>query len=257
MLGNTKPAAKSGPAWLAAGMPCLIKEVLYAPPCPEPVALLFEVALTHHNNSAYDLAIKTYMQGQAKWESLLQDSQADAKMCTDAPTLPHSGQIYIRLAVASVFDSAGADEKALAELQEAQRLWNPHPATDPIQSTIDSMLGCVYVHISQFDLAADHFIRCLELREYTIGPQHVDTGLALNNIGVCLHCMNCTSDALVMYYKAEEIFKKAFRVEHPRTVTVARNIAKAKQSFLKGQRFTLPEGKAMEIKPSIVCKKKY
>ncbi|KAJ9467868.1 Kinesin light chain [Diplonema papillatum] len=239
------------PAWLEAGMPCLIKEVLYAPPCPERVSLLWEVALTHHNTSQYDMSVKTYLDGQLKWEDILaKELEAKGKKMRDeeAPPLPLIGQIFMRLAVAAVFDSAAADEKALAELMQAQRLCNALPATHPIQATIDSMLGVVYFHLSQYDLAADHFLRSLEARETTLGPDHLDTSLSLNNIGCCLHCLGKTADALVIYYKSEEILRKACRVEHPRLVTVMGNLAKAKQSYLKDSVFIPPEPKPMVVR---------
>eukprot|EP01063_Lacrimia_lanifica_P002921 TRINITY_DN11580_c0_g3_i1.p1 TRINITY_DN11580_c0_g3~~TRINITY_DN11580_c0_g3_i1.p1 ORF type:complete len:301 (+),score=121.99 TRINITY_DN11580_c0_g3_i1:76-978(+) len=242
------PPKKDEQAWVAAGMPCLIKEVLYAPPCPEPVSLLWEVALTHQNNGSYDLAIKTYLEGQLVWEHILaQELEAEGKVMPPeyAPPLPIVGQLFLRLAVASVFDSAAVDEKALAELMEAQRICNGLPPTHPIQAMIDSMLGIVYVHLSQFDLAADHFIRALEVRENTLGTDHLDTGLTLNNVGVALHCLDRTSDALVMYYKAEEIFRNGYPVENPRLVAVTQNIGRAKQSYLKASNFKLPDAKPL------------
>eukprot|EP01062_Namystynia_karyoxenos_P033668 TRINITY_DN2474_c0_g2_i1.p1 TRINITY_DN2474_c0_g2~~TRINITY_DN2474_c0_g2_i1.p1 ORF type:complete len:326 (+),score=147.46 TRINITY_DN2474_c0_g2_i1:135-980(+) len=251
---------KEPPSWLSAGMPCLIKEVPYAPPCPEPVALLWEVALVHHNSSNYDLAVRTYLQGMHKWEAILIAEEEKRRKTDDRvpdprrvlPQLPVEAQIFVRLAVGGVFDSAAADERALAELLEAQRLCCDNiPQSHPIQAMVDSMLGTVYAHLCQHDLAADHFLRALEVREHDAEHEHperhVDTGLVLNNIGVCLHCLDRTRDALVMYYRAESIFKQAFRIEHPRLVTVQRNISKAKQFFLKGSEFALPEPREVRV----------
>eukprot|EP01065_Artemidia_motanka_P052717 TRINITY_DN9597_c0_g1_i1.p1 TRINITY_DN9597_c0_g1~~TRINITY_DN9597_c0_g1_i1.p1 ORF type:complete len:301 (+),score=93.52 TRINITY_DN9597_c0_g1_i1:55-903(+) len=248
------------PSWLAGGMPCLIKEVPYAPPCPSPVALLWEVALVHHNSSNYDLAVRTFLAGQHKWESILIAAEEEKRKVDPAlpdprrvlPQLPIEAQIFVRLAVGGVFDSAAADERALAELLEAQRLCcESLHHQHPIQAMVDSMLGTVYAHLCQFDLAADHFLRALEIREndseHPAPERHVDTGLVLNNIGVCLHCLDRTRDALVMYYRAEDIFKAAFRIQHPRLVTVQRNIAKAKQFFLKGATFSLPEPREIRV----------
>ena len=50
------------------GIPCLIRECYYAPPCPKEVATLFEVALTHHNTSNYKAAVETYINAQDLWE---------------------------------------------------------------------------------------------------------------------------------------------------------------------------------------------
>jgi len=259
-LGSGMEPKLEGPSWLSGGMPCLIKEVPYAPPCPEPVALLWEVALVHHNSSNYDLAVRTYLQGAHKWEGQLIAAEDERRKVdpsvpdprVNPPLIPIEARIFVRLAVGGVFESAAADERALAELLEAQRLCceslHHH---HPIQAMVDSMLGTVYAHLCQFDLAADHFLRALEVREndpeHEHPARHVDTGLVLNNIGVCLHCLDRTKDALVMYYRAEEIFNAAFRIQHPRLITVQRNIAKAKQFYLKNAEFQLPANLPVKV----------
>lgn len=63
---------------VVGGVPCLIREVLYAPSCPDPVAQLFEVALVYHNNGALEDAINTYLEAQAVWErSILKSDYTD------------------------------------------------------------------------------------------------------------------------------------------------------------------------------------
>jgi serine/threonine-protein kinase len=150
----------------------------------------------------------------------------------------------LRLAIGSVFESAGRDEQALAECLEAKRIaTNNLLPNHPINATINSAVGTVYAHLSQFDLAADHFLKALDLREQILGPKHVDTGLVLNNIGCCLHCLDRTEDALQMYYRAQEIFALQFALEHPRYVTVRRNIQRSKTCYLKNSQFTVPQHK--------------
>ena len=70
------------------------------------------------------------------------------------------------------------------------------PPDHPVHGTVHSALGTVFVHLAQYDLAADHFLKALDQRERVLGPTHVDTGLVLNNVGVCLHCLDHTADAL-------------------------------------------------------------
>jgi tetratricopeptide (TPR) repeat protein len=63
---------------VVGGVPCLIREVLYAPPCPVPVAQLFEVALVQHNNGALEDAINTFLEAQSLWErSILETDYTD------------------------------------------------------------------------------------------------------------------------------------------------------------------------------------
>eukprot|EP01006_Ploeotia_vitrea_P007107 TRINITY_DN15990_c0_g1_i1.p1 TRINITY_DN15990_c0_g1~~TRINITY_DN15990_c0_g1_i1.p1 ORF type:complete len:270 (+),score=20.32 TRINITY_DN15990_c0_g1_i1:77-886(+) len=229
------------------GIPCLIREIYYAPPCPEEVAALFEVALTHHNTSNYALAVQTYMQAQQKWEIELTGEYQPEHGPTGSP-LPPEAQLFIRLAVGSVFESAGQDDQALAEYMEAKRLTaSLLPADHSINATVNSAIGSVYMHLAQFDLAGDHFLKALDLREQVLGMRHVDTGMVLNNIGVCLHCMDRTADALEMFNKAHEVFRLHFALEHPRLVTVQRNIQKAKNTFLKNSKFVMPPHKPLKV----------
>eukprot|EP01012_Entosiphon_sulcatum_P017668 TRINITY_DN2240_c0_g2_i1.p1 TRINITY_DN2240_c0_g2~~TRINITY_DN2240_c0_g2_i1.p1 ORF type:complete len:267 (-),score=47.56 TRINITY_DN2240_c0_g2_i1:9-809(-) len=230
------------------GIPCLIRETYYAPPCPEEIAATLEVALTHHNAGDYSLAVKTYLQAQQKWEIELNGEYEPIEALSDAPILPTEARLFLRLAIGAVFESAGSDEQALAEYVEARAIAQVElPTTHPINATTHSAIGCVYVHLSQFDLAVDNFLKALDLREQVLGQQHVDTGMVLNNVGVCLHCMDHTADALQMYYKAEEIFELHFALEHPRLVTVRRNIQRAKTSFLKNSQFSSPEFKPYRV----------
>jgi tetratricopeptide (TPR) repeat protein len=63
---------------VVGGVPCLIREVLYAPQCPVPVAQLFEVALVFHNNGALEDSINTFLQAQSAWErAILEQDYTD------------------------------------------------------------------------------------------------------------------------------------------------------------------------------------
>lgn len=53
---------------VVGGVPCLIREVLYAPECPVAVSQLFEVALVFHNNGALEDSVNTYLAAQSAWE---------------------------------------------------------------------------------------------------------------------------------------------------------------------------------------------
>ncbi|CUG86143.1 Hypothetical protein, putative [Bodo saltans] len=63
---------------VVGGVPCLIREVLYAPQCPVSVAQLFEVALVFHNSGALEDSINTYLAAQSAWErSILESDYTD------------------------------------------------------------------------------------------------------------------------------------------------------------------------------------
>ena len=52
---------------MSDGHPCLIREVLYAPPAEEEVVALVEVALNFHNSAHYHQAVQTYIQARELW----------------------------------------------------------------------------------------------------------------------------------------------------------------------------------------------
>eukprot|EP01002_Notosolenus_urceolatus_P004179 NODE_2098_length_1206_cov_44.738116_g1738_i0.p1 GENE.NODE_2098_length_1206_cov_44.738116_g1738_i0~~NODE_2098_length_1206_cov_44.738116_g1738_i0.p1 ORF type:complete len:283 (-),score=68.21 NODE_2098_length_1206_cov_44.738116_g1738_i0:63-911(-) len=231
--------------------PCLIREVFYAPECPQEIVELLETALVHQNSSNYSLAIQTYLQAQNEWEILrgweqinpqeyerykhlpeIEKERFRRNVLTPVP-LTDEAQIYIRLSVASVFQSAGQDENALAELMLAHKIALALPPQHLSLASIYSSLGTVYCHLSQYDFAGDYFLKALDIREQNLGSRHMDTASTMNNIGVVLHNMDRCVDALKMYAKAEEVFKLHFSLVHPRLATVQRNIEKAKKRYLK------------------------
>ena len=66
----------------------------------------------------------------------------------------------------SVFESAGVDEQALSQYLDAKNLaLGQLPPKHPFIATVNSAIGTVYAHLAQFDLAADHFLKALDLRE--------------------------------------------------------------------------------------------
>jgi tetratricopeptide (TPR) repeat protein len=70
---SPRPHKQNSSMAKVGGVPCLIREVLYAPPAPDSVALLMEVASTHHNSGQFEAAVNTYTQSLQEWERVLRD----------------------------------------------------------------------------------------------------------------------------------------------------------------------------------------
>ena len=90
-------------------MPCIIREVLRAPDAPLPVENLMEAALSYHNVSHYDAAIKTYGAAREVWmeeenynrqeyidmmkeEDIDYNPETDPKL--DKPLIPPRSEIF-------------------------------------------------------------------------------------------------------------------------------------------------------------------
>ena len=56
------PERDDGTRPVAIGIPCLIREQLFAPAAPHPVGPLMETALMHHNAARYKAAVEAYLQ---------------------------------------------------------------------------------------------------------------------------------------------------------------------------------------------------
>jgi tetratricopeptide (TPR) repeat protein len=69
-------------------VPRLLREVLYAPTeqLPPTTALLFEVALTHHNGGNYGDAVGGYMAALSDWENVLRVAAEQAQGIQPLPT---------------------------------------------------------------------------------------------------------------------------------------------------------------------------
>lgn len=168
-------------------------------------------------------------------EQLMQsiaERQAEALSCGVHALVPVEGRIYFHLAVGSVFDTAGHDERALREYLEALKLLRERVPVFHMQlmtATVYTCLGIVYFHLSQYDFAADYFFRALEIREENLPPGHVDVGATLNNVGATLIALNRVSDSLVLFAKAREIFESQLPAHHSRRWILKMNEELAKR----------------------------
>mgnify|MGYP003962463773 CR=1 FL=1 len=211
-------------------VPCIIRELTYAPPSPQNITKLLEVALTYHNTSHYHLAIQSYLTAEERWK----DCNRDKKLTADE-------NVFFHIAIGSVHESEGQDELALEEYMEAEKLMDMMEDEHPNHAIVYSSIGGVYVHLSVFDFAMNYFQHALELRLQYLPSNHVDIGLSYNNVGVCYHCLNKVAESLEYYNKALNILSNTFDSEHPRVVATRSNLNKVKSKMLQDFTFTIPK----------------
>jgi tetratricopeptide (TPR) repeat protein len=195
------PLKVYGSGLVIDSVPCIIREILYAPPCPsEEIAKLLEVALMHHNTSHYQLALQTYLRAQKSWMELefkkrkqiivkemerkkqivieeesdeahekiqkIEDAYADElEVLANTELLTPLMQMFLRCAIGSVYESSGNDELALGEYMEARKYSMKLDPMNPDQAIPYSCIGSVFVHLNQYDMAYQYYLRARELRE--------------------------------------------------------------------------------------------
>mmetsp|Transcript_749 Transcript_749/g.2490 ORF Transcript_749/g.2490 Transcript_749/m.2490 type:complete len:307 (-) Transcript_749:110-1030(-) len=249
----------------STSFPCLIREILFAPNAPSPsISHLLEVALTHHNTSNYQLAIQTYLTAQREWYDVLRerdrrlaggggstqdtsqllsasvsqhDREQNQQTSSQKPLsqqIPISAYLFFRLAIGSVYESAGNDELALQQYMDAKRHAEQNlPKDHPDRALTYSCIAQIYFHLREFEMARTFFNRARELRVVLQGVNHVDSAVSYNNVAVCLHALGEFQEAISLYNKAMIVFRQELGINHPRSTVVQRNISMTKQRFLR------------------------
>ena len=205
---------------MSDGHPCLIREVLYAPPAEEEVVALVEVALNFHNSAHYHQAVQTYIQARELW-------------AREERKLPAEANIFFHLSIGLVYQSEGEDDLAFAEFMEALRYEYDLEEDHPDRALIYSCIAAVHFHRGGYQEALDNFEKAHILREDSLGPEHVDTALMLHNIGACHMCLGNQTFAVELFCKSLQLFKAQLGSYHPRCLAVSRNLNKAKSMMLR------------------------
>eukprot|EP00744_Colponema_vietnamica_P017647 GILI01024828.1.p1 GENE.GILI01024828.1~~GILI01024828.1.p1 ORF type:complete len:395 (+),score=94.96 GILI01024828.1:44-1228(+) len=96
--------------------PCLIRETLYAPPCPPAAAALFDTGLTLQNEGKFAFAINATLQAQQAWEQgLLEEHYPDIE-----DKVAHSILLRLRQNEKLELEAAEAERKQ-RELEEEEQ----------------------------------------------------------------------------------------------------------------------------------------
>src|SRR5262249_18013239 len=69
------------------------------------------------------------------------------------------------------------------------------------------------------------YLRSLELKERLFGPNHIETGLTLNNLGLYYKSLGRLAEARNAYQRALTIFQNVFGASHANVADVLYNMA--------------------------------
>ena len=122
---------------------------------------------------------------------------------------------------------AGEDgvANARARLLDALRA-REAPAQSPVlKIAAKARLGVALRKRGYFPESKILLTHVLEARERTLGADHPDTLVSVNNLAVCLKHMGQLKDAEVLYRRALEARERALDAEHPSTLISVNNLA--------------------------------
>ena len=253
---------------LEQDVPCIIREILYAPKCPsEEIAKLIEVALNYHNSSMYQLSIDAYIRAQNMWieteyvkrkkallhshmedfaevaksmepeeqmhrrQEIEQQVEDELKNTTQQDYMTPKELLFFRCAIGLVYESAGNDELAISEFMEAKKFGGMIGSAD--SAVPYSCVGCVFYHVGQYMLALKYFTKSLELRQAVLGDNNVDTAISMINVAVCQQCLGELEGANEHYKKGVEVLISKLGHSHSRSEIASRNIKRFERSYLK------------------------
>lgn len=250
-------------------IPCIIREVLFAPPCPnEEIAKLIEVSLNYHNSSLYQQAIDGYIRAQNLWieyeyiqrkkelidmrmedfveisKNLDLNEQNERRLALEKDIeeelkesmlhkdfLSPQVLVYFRCAIGLVYQSLGSDDLAISEFMEAKKFCSSMNNSDC--AIPYSCAGGVFYHVGQFLLANKYFTKALEIRRSLLGDNNVDTAISLINVACSQQCLGEFQNASDLYQQGIKVLREQLGHAHPRTETATRNYNRFKDNFLK------------------------
>ena len=70
----------------------------------------------------------------------------------------------------------------------------------------------------------------MEASERTLGAEHPDTLVSVNELAVCLEAMGLRKDAELLYRRALEASERTLGAEHPHTLVFAQNLARCSRA---------------------------
>ena len=138
--------------------------------------------------------------------------------------------MYVYLAyVGNVYQSCGDDEQAL---QNYIFGWNRAVAAKNKEWEIVCInsIGLVAYYNVRFEIALTCFAKVAHYRTEAYGSESADTATAWNNEACCLYCMNKRGEARIKFEKSWNLLCKILGHRHPRSVTMWKNLDKARRS---------------------------
>mmetsp|Transcript_16047 Transcript_16047/g.7675 ORF Transcript_16047/g.7675 Transcript_16047/m.7675 type:complete len:94 (+) Transcript_16047:270-551(+) len=87
-------------------------------------------------------------------------------------------------------------------------------------------------HMQEYELATRCYMAARNKRETTLGGDTIDCATVYNNLGVCHVALGRVPEAAAYFKLAISILAEELGANHPRVLTVARNITKTSRMNL-------------------------
>lgn len=143
--------------------------------------------------------------------------------------LPIHIEMYIILCKGNVYQSCGDDEQALHCYIMGWTRAVLSKNTEWEIVCINS-IGLIAYYNVRFEIALTCFAKVALFRQEVYGLESPDTATAWNNEASCLYCINKRGEARVKFERAWNLMCKVLGHRHPRSVTVWKNLDKARRS---------------------------
>eukprot|EP01138_Halocafeteria_seosinensis_P008005 gb/GECG01008180.1/.p1 GENE.gb/GECG01008180.1/~~gb/GECG01008180.1/.p1 ORF type:complete len:486 (+),score=60.50 gb/GECG01008180.1/:1-1458(+) len=189
------------------------------------VSALINSAEVCHNYGKYSQALRSYLDALQHWR----EQPKDEDDCAGKPTT--GAEAYIRLCVASVYESQNKDEQALEQTLLGLNLLRELPETHPLTSATLMRLGCLCFYRGELKLAGRCFARALYARRELFGPRSPPTAVAAVNLASTMLIGGEHGEAATMLTYASQILSQELGYSHPFSETASRNLYKAKSYF--------------------------
>lgn len=196
----------------------LIREVIAPPPLPSNLLKRLEYAITYQTTGQYHMALGALH----KCRSLYKELRGGG--------LPEDTEVrvFFNAMVASVYDSARRDLRALTMYLDALRVAEMLPLQHLGRALVKSCLGCMLYYLGEISLARRCHEQVLDVRRDTVdvGEDHVDTATAMNNLACCLSQDpqgRAIEEAYLLLKTAKRVYSDRFGPAHPRVEVVSRN----------------------------------
>ncbi|TMW56946.1 hypothetical protein Poli38472_002871 [Pythium oligandrum] len=202
----------------------LIREVIAPPSLPSNILKRLQYALTYQNSNQFNMALGALHSCRKQYQQWRGSVQEETEV-----------KVYFSLMIASVYDSARKDLRAMAMYLEALRHSSLLPLQHSGRALVKSCLGCILYYLGELPLARKCHERVLFLRKSNpaCGEEHVDTATAMNNLACCLSQDQngvAIEEAYLLLKASKRIYLETFGSSHPRVELVTRNFERVLDS---------------------------
>jgi eukaryotic-like serine/threonine-protein kinase len=108
-----------------------------------------------------------------------------------------------------------------------------------VEASVHNTIGITFLRMGLYADAEPHLRRALELREAALGPEHLDTLGAMNNLAQLLKAQGKLAEAEPLYRRSWEVRSRVLGDENPETLGALSNLAQ----------LLLAQGKLAEAEP--------